>query len=88
MSTIDCLIWQTLASVMVPGFVIHKVVKVTKWATVKSGMLAKLGARSQFIPVAAGLAAIPFIVKPIDHGTDVFMDYTYRKIFAQSNSDH
>ena len=28
--------------------------------------------------------AIPFIVKPIDHGVDLFMDYTLRKMLAKA----
>ena len=74
-STIDCLVWQTLASVMVPGYVIHQVVKATSWAI--KGRFA--GPQAQFIPVIVGLSAIPFIVKPIDHSVDMLMDHTYRK---------
>ena len=74
-STADCLIWQTMASVCVPGFVIHKIVKLTKWGTA-----GRFGPKGKFIPVAAGLCAIPFIVKPIDHGVDLVMDHTVRKI--------
>ena len=29
----DCLIWQTLASVLVPGWIIHKIVKYTRMAS-------------------------------------------------------
>ena len=54
----DCLIWQTLASVLIPGFTIHKVVKATTW-----GIKGRLtGVPASLIPVAAGLCAIPFIV--------------------------
>lgn len=65
-STIDCLLWQTLASVMVPGYVIHQVVKATSWA-IKGRFV---GGQAQFIPVIVGLSAIPFIVKPIDYTVD------------------
>ena len=29
----DCFIWQTLASVLIPGWVIHKIVKITSMGT-------------------------------------------------------
>lgn len=75
-STLDCLVWQTLASVFVPGFVIHQFVKVAKIATQKTD---RFGAKAKFIPVAVGLCAIPFIVKPIDHGVDLLLDHSLRK---------
>lgn len=74
-SSLDCLIWQTLASVLIPGFVIHKVVKATTWAT-----KGRFGPKGNLIPVFVGLFTIPFIVKPIDHGVDLLMDHTYRKL--------
>jgi len=70
-----------LASVFVPGFVIHKVVKLTKWGI--SGNTLKGNKMKKFIPVMAGLCAIPFIVKPIDMGVDLLMDKTYRSLFKE-----
>ena len=81
----DCLIWQTLASVLIPGYVIHQVVKATKWLT-KRRSFAKIasiggGKLGKMLPVTAGLCTIPFIVQPIDHGVDLLMNHTFRKVF-------
>jgi len=74
----DVLIWQTLASVAIPGFTINRIC----WAT---GILIRRlvthpGIR-KWTPTAVGLSSIPFIVKPIDHLVDTIMDKTYRKTF-------
>jgi hypothetical protein len=34
----------------------------------------------RWMPVAIGLGTIPFIVEPIDHGTNILLDYTLRKV--------
>lgn len=36
MGSLDCFVWQTLASVLVPGALIHKVVDATKWSVSKA----------------------------------------------------
>ncbi len=45
---VDCCIWQTLASVLIPGFVIHQVVNATKLAIQKApaGLMSANTARS------------------------------------------
>ena len=73
MKSADCLIWQTLASVLVPGFVINRIVKASRIALPKGGFVGSFG------PTICGLAAIPFIITPIDKSVDYFMDETYRK---------
>jgi len=63
--------------VLVPGFIINRIVHFSALVTqTRFGAAGKM-----YIPVAMGLCSIPFIVKPIDHGTDLFMDVTYRRIF-------
>ena len=71
----DVLIWQTLASVLIPGFAINRVVAV-------SGHLykaRKMKSLQTWGPTLTGLAAIPFIIRPIDRGVDILLDNTYRK---------
>eukprot|EP00455_Lapot_gusevi_P027045 TRINITY_DN285_c0_g1_i3.p2 TRINITY_DN285_c0_g1~~TRINITY_DN285_c0_g1_i3.p2 ORF type:complete len:119 (-),score=22.21 TRINITY_DN285_c0_g1_i3:144-500(-) len=77
--TVDTGVWQCLASVLIPGFTINRVVAVTKFVTDRSP-LPSLAKRS--IPTAVGLGIIPFIVHPIDHLVDQVMDRTYRKWMA------
>mmetsp|Transcript_30142 Transcript_30142/g.93231 ORF Transcript_30142/g.93231 Transcript_30142/m.93231 type:complete len:107 (-) Transcript_30142:35-355(-) len=63
----DALVWQALASVIVPGFVVNRVVAAARLAT-KLPMTATV----------AGLASIPIIIKPIDHAVDLGLDATLR----------
>ena len=75
---VDCFIWQTLASVLVPGWVIHRIVATTVWAK-KSMKLTPMV--HKWIPTFMGLGSIPFIIHPIDHGVDTFMIYFNKYIF-------
>jgi fission process protein 1 len=69
-------VWQGLASVAVPGAVINRIV----WA---SGQLPLAPRTRAWLPTAVGLACIPFIIKPIDHGVDWFMDTCCRPFYQQ-----
>lgn len=74
----DTLIWQMLASVIVPGFTINRIC----WGSSKILKATKLkGAHPavKFIPTIVGLASIPLIIHPIDSAIDTLMDNTYRK---------
>ena len=43
---------------------------------------------SVWAPTVCGLAAIPLIVDPIDHGVDVFMERVYRPLLRpESNAN-
>eukprot|EP00968_Pinguiococcus_pyrenoidosus_P022598 scaffold3307_cov265-Pinguiococcus_pyrenoidosus.AAC.24 len=70
MTAVDTMVWQGLASVAIPGFTIHTIVKSTKAILPKaSGAWART-----WLPTAAGLGAIPFIVEPIDELVTLVMD--------------
>lgn len=72
----DVLLWQLLASVIIPGFTINRIC----WGTGK--MLKQIRAAKTlraFGPTAVGLASIPLIIHPIDKLMDFVMDNTYRK---------
>ncbi|CAG5132746.1 unnamed protein product, partial [Candidula unifasciata] len=81
-ATADTLIWQGLAAVAIPEFTINRIC----WATQHA--LANM----KFLPhpvkiwgvVAAGLGSIPFIIHPIDRGTDWLLDNTVRKYYGSS----
>lgn len=62
----DTFIWQALASVAIPGAVINRIV----WAV---GHISPPQLK-WWAPTVVGLSSIPFIISPIDHGVDIFMD--------------
>lgn len=78
-AAVDTLVWQTLASVLIPGFVINRVV----WAS--QSILKRSPLRSntakQWAPVFIGLSAVPFIVEPIDTAVHWGMDTSIRKLY-------
>ena len=78
-STMDTLIWQSLASVAIPGATINAIVKASRFAVQKSPMALPTLAAT-WIPTAVGLGSIPLIIHPIDNLVDRLMDSTYRKI--------
>ena len=69
-------------SVFIPGFVIHQVVHFLGWSLKKSAKVPAL-ART-WVPTVGGLAAIPIIIHPIDHGVDYVMDRTVRTMYSAS----
>jgi fission process protein 1 len=71
-TAIDVLSWQSIASVAVPGLMINRVVAMSKAAIQSAGRQPGLA------PTIIGLATIPFIIKPIDHATDVVLDRSIR----------
>ncbi|CAB3220327.1 unnamed protein product [Arctia plantaginis] len=72
----DALIWQTLASIVIPGLIINRLCAASRYALTHAGVGCT--ARN-WLSVGIGLASIPFIVHPIDNGTTLFMNETYRK---------
>jgi fission process protein 1 len=79
MSTVDTLIWQSLASVAIPGATINLIVKASRFAVARSPMALPL-VLSTWFPTGAGIGSIPFIIHPIDHAVDLLMDSTFRRI--------
>jgi len=78
---VDTLLWQGLASVAIPGAVINGVVRAARWAvTARGAALPALALR--WLPTAAGLGAIPFIVTPIDEFVDFALDNSTRKLLC------
>lgn len=74
----DTMIWQALASVIVPGFTINRIVKFAGNA-LRNPSFAKLPpATRKFLPTAIGISVIPLIIHPIDHLVHYTMDRTIR----------
>lgn len=75
----DCLAWQTLASVLIPGKAINLVTSGAQIVVNNSVSSVKLSPFiKKYSPTVIGLATIPFIIKPIDHAVDYFFDNTLR----------
>ena len=75
----DALIWQTLASVLIPGKVINiaanEAANLLNSTTVTKRLPPKV---KKWTPTIIGLTLIPLIIQPIDHLVDVFMDNSIR----------
>ncbi|KAM6318103.1 mitochondrial fission process protein 1 [Podargus strigoides] len=79
-AVVDTFIWQSLASVAIPGITINRLCATS---------LALLGALTRWpLPLrrwtttALGLAAIPLIITPIDRTVDFLMDSSLRKLYG------
>jgi fission process protein 1 len=74
----DLMAWHTIASMALPAFSIHTLVKY-------SGLLIKKttlsGPLRKYAPTVIGLGAIPFIIHPLDHLTDFLFDNSIRKLY-------
>ena len=74
---VDCLLWQTFASVLVPGFTINRICKLSSFLMTKSNIQPLVRA-NKILTTGIGLASIPFIIHPIDHLCHVAMDKSVR----------
>lgn len=76
-SAADVLIWQMLASVIIPGFTINRICWITHKLLKKNTELSKIA--RNYATTAVGLSTIPAIIHPIDHFVDFVLDNTLRK---------
>jgi hypothetical protein len=78
----DTLLWQTLASLLVPPLLINRTCKLTAFGLGKyfppAAYPSLTPRRRALVQTAVGLAVIPFIVHPIDHGVHFALDHTSR----------
>ena len=84
-ATFDTLLWQSLASVMVPGAAINMVVKASRFAMRRSPLALPVIVK-EWLPTATGLSSIPLIIHPIDRSVDILLDNTTRKWWEASSS--
>lgn len=82
-TTFDCLIWQSLASVTIPGATINAIVRASRFSVARSPLALPVTIAT-WTPTAVGLGSIPLIIQPIDQGVHILMDATYRQIDFQS----
>ncbi|KAI1292224.1 Mitochondrial fission process protein 1 [Halotydeus destructor] len=76
---VDTLIWQSMASVVIPGFTINRVCAGSLYALNKYSTLVPQ--KQKWITTAIGLGCIPLIVKPIDQAVDLVMDNSLRLVY-------
>ncbi|KAI6198355.1 Mitochondrial 18 kDa protein [Aphelenchoides fujianensis] len=74
----DTLVWQTFASVLLPGITINRLCAASTAVLKRPNCLP---APVKLSTTLLGLAAIPFIVKPIDAAVEVGMDRTLRRCY-------
>lgn len=72
----DTLLWQSFASVIVPGFTINRICAAVQFIQKKSN---NVSLKNRWIPTIIGLASIPLIIHPIDNLVEETMNVTYRR---------
>ncbi|XP_043253512.1 mitochondrial fission process protein 1 [Colletes gigas] len=72
----DTLLWQSFASVILPGFTINRICAAVQYLQHKSNNVAL---KNRWISTIVGLTSIPFIIHPIDNMVEEAMNVTYRK---------
>lgn len=82
--TVDVLLWQSFASVIIPGATINLIVKASRFAVARSPF-ALAATVQKWLPTAAGLGSIPLIVPPIDDAVDILLDNSTRQWFSEKN---
>jgi len=82
---LDVLLWQSLASVAIPGAIINAIVKASRFA-IRRANPPVAAAVALWGPTIVGLCSIPVIITPIDHAVDYLMDHTTRKWWKAKSS--
>lgn len=75
LATFDTLLWQSLASVMIPGATINVIVRASRFAVARTALPVMV---AKWIPTAVGIGSIPLIIHPIDSFVDFSLDNTTR----------
>jgi len=82
----DALIWQTIASVALPGFTINRFVTLAEIGCEAQAQAGSVVA--EYFPTVLGLSLIPLVCKPLDELADFGLDATLRPLlFATIESD-
>mmetsp|Transcript_103173 Transcript_103173/g.199922 ORF Transcript_103173/g.199922 Transcript_103173/m.199922 type:complete len:484 (-) Transcript_103173:95-1546(-) len=82
----DALIWQTIASVALPGFTINRFVTLSEIGCEAQAQAGSIVA--EYFPTVLGLSMIPIICKPLDELADKGLDITLRPLlFATIDAD-
>ncbi len=75
---IDCLVWQSFASVIIPGITINRIVKLSSYSIRKTHKINHSAVIRKSVPTAIGLISIPLIIHPIDTFVHFAMNSTLR----------
>ncbi|RNA00787.1 mitochondrial fission process 1 [Brachionus plicatilis] len=75
----DCLVWQSFASVIIPGFTINRICKLSSFILQKNGAALRT---NKILSTIIGLGSIPLIIHPIDHACHKVMDKTIRPMIG------
>lgn len=78
----DALLWQSLASVIIPGLAINRICHLGRVYIFAQSRHCRVAT------VALGLVAIPCVVHPIDWGVSRAMDVTVRPYLLHVHVDH
>lgn len=81
LKTSDRIVWHSFASMILPAFFIHSIVKYSNKGINKINFMNKYPRGKSLMPTFIGLISIPFIIHPIDHLTDWSMDNSVRKFY-------
>ena len=81
----DTLVWQALASVIIPGFTINRICAASLLMLAKTAPKIPLTQR-KWATTFLGLGVIPFIVHPIDSLVHYGMDQTTRKWIGSADA--
>ena len=67
-AVLDTLIWQGLASVVIPGFTINRICALTRLLLLSQPVvrMRRPAALQKWVVMAVGLGSIPLIIEPID----------------------
>ncbi|KAE9547949.1 hypothetical protein FO519_008838 [Halicephalobus sp. NKZ332] len=81
----DTLLWQSLASVIIPGFTINRLCAFSSFILKRSTRLGPPMVKA--VTTGIGLSAIPLIIKPIDVLVELGMDTYVRKYYSYKTPD-
>nr|CAB3264048.1 mitochondrial fission process protein 1 [Phallusia mammillata] len=84
-SFVDALVWQSFASVIIPGITINRLCAGMLFGLRKTIPILPLTAH-KWISTISGLLAIPIIIHPIDRSVDVVMNNSLRKLYFTKQS--
>jgi mitochondrial fission process protein 1 len=84
----DSFVFHSLASMILPALLIHAIVKHSSVGIVRYNVFAGRQKVREYAPTVLGLASIPFVVGPIDHGVEYVLDNTIRTLYDKELVAH
>ena len=84
----DCLTWQTLASVLIPGKVINIVTTLSASVIQNSSVFKSRPMFRKYGATTVGMCCIPLIIRPIDEGVDILLNSTLRRFLPKHDEEH